>query len=577
MTETTSQTLLKGRYNIEKCLSRDAVSETWIGTDKDSAVFIIKIWPYTTEIPDESSRALWNSELRVLYRLCSSRKAEDAILTIRDAGIDKDQRFFVMVLESKGQGYAPLSSGLANRQKHPFLAFKNLRILSARAQVWDALRRLAEGINALHTQQDIHRNISAETVYCNPDIGPESWRLGGFEWSVRLGFSGVSGTATLLNWSQPPEASKGHAAYAFDSDWYAFGMLIVRIFSSIEGLANLPPESLHHRVNEEIEGNANLPMTSLEKDFVRQLIGTSANDRLAYGKEIISSIERIQRALAVGMVDDSTQPLVLAYDKTNQQLVEAALQAGLQPDVANPLTSYNPLDPGHVAALKEFLLKDLEECRLCSSGEGDRWVLVGHALTLRITSYVEYASEDPTPSWDIAFLVGPTDLRGAAPDLSRDLGSIQVLPLPRREAKQHRDHQTWSRFLPKLDVGKTQLTELTRFHEFLRCANQLELLISSAKIFPYKVLERSNDNNGWERLLIQGTPQTRPLPRFSQLKDGLSRLLHDEVASNKPHCSEILLTHNDHLHVFGVESEDWWEVEKVGRPGEASPWQTDST
>jgi len=570
MEKAKAQSILKGRYALDRQLHHDMVSQTWIGSDKDCVTYLIRMWPYKTEEPDESSRALWNSELRVLYRLCSSRKAEESILTIRDAGIDKDQRFFVMVLESKGAGYEVLSKGLSNRQRHNFLMLSNLKILAVRAQIWDALKRLAEGINSLHTQHVIHRNIAAETVYCNPETGPDSWRLGGFEWSLRLGFGGVGGNEKLLAWTLPPEASSGRAAYSFDTDWYAFGMLIARLFSSVEGLADLPPEAIHSRVREEIEHNGNLPVTPIEREFVLQLIGSSKGDRLIYGKEIVSSMERIQRALVSGIVEENvTQPLILAFDqKGNQELVDAAVRAGFQPDGSMPRAVYNPLDFGHVSALKEFLRKDLESGRVCGTDLAERWILAGRDLTLRIAPYVDHTKEDQNSTWDIAFLVGPTELRGAADGLSRDLGSVQVLPLPRREALNHREHQSWSRFLPKGQVTRAQVMELGKLHEFFRCTNQLELLMSAAKIFPYKVADRPNKNDGWDRLLIQELPQDRKFPRFSQIQGGLARLLHDEVASRKPHCYEVLLTANDQLHVSGVEPEHWWEVERVGQPGD---------
>jgi serine/threonine protein kinase len=560
---------LLNRYRLVRRVSQDAVSETWIANDHELANYILRIWPFTTESPDDTARALWNTELRILYRLCSSRKAEQAILMLKDGGIDREKRCFVMVLESKGLGYEPLSSIITQRQKFSWLSAAKMRIPSMRAPIWEALKRLAEGITSLHTQHVIHRNIAAETVYVNADLGPESWRLGGFEWSFRLGIGNSPQVGKSFQWALPPEVNEGHVTYSFDTDWYAFGLLICRIFASIEALKELSPQDIHRRVTQELRQNASLPISALEREFIMQLLGTSERDRLIYGKEIIVSIERIQRALASGLVEDNIQqPLILLFDKGNMELISAAANAGYLPEISNPTAPYSPINDGHIVALKEFLRKDLQGARICGIEGAERWTLVGTSLTLRIAPYRDLATEKMEESWEIAFLSGPAELRGATHGFARDIGQVQILALPRREALDHRNHQTWSRFLPKSSLSKGYAGEVGKLHEFLRCTNQLELLMSVSKIFPYRVVTRKESPDGWQRLEVVESAPSRLFPQFCQINGGLVRYLHDEVASGKPHSNEVLLTHNDQLHVSGVRSDQWWEVEKVGQPGE---------
>jgi len=158
------------------------ISQSWIGIDEDDNKFLVKVWPFEGERPDDLQRALWDAELRTLYRVGSSPGAENCILVIRDAGVDRDSRCFAMVLQAPG--YEPLSGALGQRAATPWLQSREPQ---SRFALWTGLANLAEGVALLHEQHIIHRDISAETVYYASGFGPSSFRLGGFEWSVRLG------------------------------------------------------------------------------------------------------------------------------------------------------------------------------------------------------------------------------------------------------------------------------------------------------------------------------------------------------------------------------------------------------
>ena len=100
---TAGDTILNGKYRLlPKRLPSTGPGSCRIGIDEYDAAFLVKLWPYSTEEPDQLLRALWDSELRTLYRVSSSPGAEDTILIIRDARLDRDNKAFVMVLESIG-------------------------------------------------------------------------------------------------------------------------------------------------------------------------------------------------------------------------------------------------------------------------------------------------------------------------------------------------------------------------------------------------------------------------------------------------------------------------------------------
>ena len=230
-------TVLNGRYLLVRQLSQETACETWLGRNQDNEYRLIKLWRYRGEHPDETVRALWNSELRLLYRLSSSRAAEESILTLEHASIDRSHQCFAMVMKSEGGGFHRLSDALANRQQQEWLMLGSFKQADARARLWKALYRLAKGIEALHCQHIIHRNLSAESIFFDRTAGPETLRLGGFEWSLRLGFSAGSAETIGLKSSTPPEVAEGHEGYSFDGDWYSFGILIARCFFPLEHLA----------------------------------------------------------------------------------------------------------------------------------------------------------------------------------------------------------------------------------------------------------------------------------------------------------------------------------------------------
>src|SRR5712671_1944193 len=113
--------LLRSRYQlVSGPLVRDATAQAWLGVDSDDSKYLIKLWPFDGDRPDNLQRALWDAELRTLYRVGSSPGAEDTILVLRDAGVDRDAHCFVMALEAPG--YELLADALTRRAEVAWLS-----------------------------------------------------------------------------------------------------------------------------------------------------------------------------------------------------------------------------------------------------------------------------------------------------------------------------------------------------------------------------------------------------------------------------------------------------------------------
>ena len=155
VTDDPSKSVLQERYELNHRLDTNDGSESWLGQDEDCSDYLIKLQSYPEKEPNEVLRRIWDNQLRTLYRLSSSPGAEESILTLYDAGIDRDYPAFVMVLNSDCNGYETLATALTNRQdsrwqKCNWLQINQMKTPEVRQQIWQGLRQIAAGIELLH-------------------------------------------------------------------------------------------------------------------------------------------------------------------------------------------------------------------------------------------------------------------------------------------------------------------------------------------------------------------------------------------------------------------------------------------
>lgn len=554
-------TVLSDRYKLIRPVWQDDACETWTALDQDGVEHLAKCWPYTDESLAGPARALWNTELRMLYRLGSSQNAQRSLLILRDAGVDRERQMYVMILFSEGLGYQRLVDALAVRSAHDWLSPRSLRTASTRAKLWDAFGTLAEGIESLHAQGVIHRCVCAEQVYFDPQGGSESMRLGGFEWSIRLGFNARPG-GTSVQWSIPPEIAAFRHGFSFDSDWYAFGMLVVRCFFELEHLGDTSPEMRNREALRIVGDNSGGLLSDLEKDLLLRLIAVEPEDRLLRGREILLRIQRIRRQIVSGTATRSHLPLVLTFDPKNSKLVNAAKDSGFIPNPILPEEVYSPINRDHVAGLKDFLRDKLRDGRLYPGPDDARFVLAGRpGVTVVISAHRDRLG-DGTASWEAAFILYPGELRTTKPELCRDdLQGVPLVVVESGEFAKYRGRQSWEAYLP-IETAADHRGDLGTFHDFLRCTNMLELLMSCAEIFEYHVVDRFQ-NSIEETLIVEELPRRRIFPSFCKPENGLVGLLQRETESGKPGCRKVLLTHQENLHLVGIEEVDFWEITLV--------------
>jgi hypothetical protein len=563
--------LLRGRYSlIDDKFSASETSESWIAFGgEDERRFLVKLWPYQGDEPPQLLRALWDAELRTLYRVASAPRAEDTILVIRDAGLDRDAKCFVMVLEAdNGGGYESLATALSNRQDYAWLQTGQL---AKRRDIWGGLGRVAEGIMLLHEQNTLHRNVEAECVFFNRATGIQSLRLGGFEWSIRLGVPETRRPA--LGWSSPPEFFKD-VTFGFrpETDWFAFGMLAARCLRPIENYKSNEPQIRHQRVLKTIDEASATQLSELEKNCLIRLIADDPEERLADPKSILTAIDEIARGLSAPLQPGPRTPLLIGIDPKNHSVVDAALGLGFLPDPSDQEIAFNPLDRIHVSRLCEFLADDIngaDPCvRLSSIHNEDFFIVEGNRLILTISEF-EYTNKityKTERTWDVAFCFGAGFLRNK--EASSDLIGEKIAIRPVGDLKKQMplsSGEGWKNLLPRVDPAWVLRADLNRFYNFIRCTNQLELLVRDAEIFAYELFGEPTQEAARLTIKIREVERERTPLELVRIEGGLVEFLQREITSGKLHSRRVILSDSDSLILDEAEKSDdnIWSVEKV--------------
>ena len=555
-----------GRYTKKEQFGVDGLTQILTAYDDDQMLYLVKLWPWIDETESMLLRALWDGELRNLYRLSSSPRAEDSLLTMKDAGVDEADHVYVMVLRGKDfHSYTTLARALADRTRYPWLQRKSFEDPHSRYRLWQGIYRIAAGIELLHSQDIMHRNVCAETVYFDPPQGPESWRLGGFEWSLRLGSTPRGGTTP--NWSVPPEnKTEDGARYTFEGDWYAFGMLIARCFYAIEGYATFQPAELNRRVLTELDTTTGI-ISDLERTLLSRLITKESGDRLTFGHDVLKHIEEILRELSPEISHDvDSAPLVLVVSKKNENLIDMATRFGFVPDRNDPIAEYNPDDDAHVASLRTFFRQSLEGSRLYAIPNQRDFVLdTNTGMTLRIKPHADWRAETDE-SWDFAFAVGETYLGSrAGRDQEQSLEGHKFNVVVPSEVSERLSHKSWEPLLPIMNERKDQRSSMSKFREFLRCTNQLELLMAYAEIFPCLIEKKWTTADGEFEHVILAEAEGREHPAFSRIQGGMIESFQSRIDTNAQFCRNVLLTSDDVLRVPNISLEDAWEIVELDR------------
>ena len=552
--------LLNGRYRLIRRLDLvsdlDQVSETWQARDEDETPYLLKAW-LTGADPSLVLRALWDRELRVLYRASSSAGADACLLVVREAQFDRQLGAFVLV--SEGPGYDTLAAALSDRRASAWLTTSNLKQRDRRATLWKGLRRIAVAIRTLHEQQIMHRAVSPESVYLDLGDGPPTMRLGSYEWSVRVGSSAEQ--SPVGNWSTPPEVLADKGGNTFDTDWYGFGMLAARCFVSAEGWRDLEPDRRRERVFDDLV-SPSLELTGKERDLLRRLIDRDPKARLTYAEEVLRQMDELIVGLSVPQGGNESRPLNLVIAATNTKLIEALIGVGYVPDSNKPDAPYSHHNPAHVGTLREFVRGDVQGGLVYGLSQSDRCVVRGKRTSLLLRPY--RADPQDEASWDFAHISHAVSLSADETNFRPlQLGQTDVNVMTPREVggARARGVRSWEAFIPRGEETSALSAALARFQDFLRCTNQLDLLMRDAEVTAYEVVRQQITED--RRHVIEVRERTRPREplAFCRVDGGMIEILQRELDMRNPNWRRVILTKDDALQIQIDPEKDYWEID----------------
>lgn len=528
-------------YKLEQAFLQKPDTErgrpgVFAGYAPDGSPVLVKEWARKSKA-DGDLEQIWRHELRQLHRLAGYPGAADCIAHLHDAG--SDAKGFYLVL-APGQRQ-PLQSILDGAGSAHWL--KQPRIPANRIRLWKNLRLLALGLETLHSQGLLHRNLDAWAVLSSGTTEPD-FQLTGFEWSMRV----ISAEGER---KRGMAARAGLSSDSFLQDWLAFGLLAADLVGvghqRLLDPAVPPYEVAEHLTVEEarlLRGLVQLlPLTPMNGETVAAKIDNILRGLAA---EVASRQAKLYLAVRLGISSPLTQRIRQESDlEVEANDIEAQLQFvrdDLSEAPAVVAIKYNESDDVHLAVRGRNLLYRLDEFKIPRS---------------------------TTSTWDFAYCERVHD-KGPAPVnlLGQRLlapEALEVLLLrdasdrfPRLRGKL----SSWEEYRLEFELESMPLSQEQTTHQALTLLQLLEALYAAADGFavelrpvPPDATTGLDESGGW--LCVR--------PRFDTEREALS-----EALELQPPAVRFLKA----LDNEGVASEGW--VLTDGRPlGDRDPVDTE--
>ncbi len=423
---------------------------------------LIKSWPRAKGADDQDLEMIWRSEIRQLHRLSAIPRADELFVPMVASGQDKDG--FYLALDP-GQG-SPLEALLRANRKPTLLA--QARQPRARRLLWANILRLVSGVELLHSQGIIHRNIDPWSVVTALSDEPD-FLLTGFEWSMRIAAIDTSGKKRI-------RAPRQEQTFSFARDWRDLAHLAAIMLDIPLGPLN-DLKIVASRVAEHVP--------AAEVRLLRAMLGLEHVERLD-GDYIASRVRAITDEIAAEVAGKDATLCLAVRLGTGSSLSEAIRKA-----------SGSEIEVSDSVQLLRYMRDDLgDQMRLIALNDGPtpRYVLLGKRLTYRLLPYRRPNSSDPA-TWEFAYcgrieldppekyqIVGETLIPASALEIVKNQEAVQSFPR-RRGKVQH-----WEDYLNRTTEPHSKKTDLVRMHQAFALLLILEMAYAAADIFPVELV-----------------------------------------------------------------------------------------
>lgn len=433
------------------------------GVDINDVPVLIKIWPRLIDHDDSDLREIWRNEIRQLHRLAGHPSAADHIVELRT--VHEDVQGFYLVLNPGPR--RPLDKFLgdpdAGGRREIVKALRDRRIL------WANLRRIGMGLELLHSQGLLHRNLTTWSVLTE-GTGAIDFQLTGFEWSMRLVSAEIhAGKATL------PLST----AHSFIRDWQDFGQLAVQVLG-------IGPKIKNRAVaNNEVNDG----VTADEIRFLRQILQIIPTE-LVDGSFVIAKIDEILVSLD-------------AQAKNKEPKFNIILTLGHQSPLGRKIreASGGEIEADDVIEQRKFVEADLFDPILISETVANQpskfnLILRGQHLSYYLADYT-FGPERTPSNWDAAACFRADTLVPFAQNIIQSLPlsakAINLTTVAEMRANTGRIRErytSWEELRRRLAPETEAASRERELRKSFALMQMLEYLFSAAELFPIQIVEQ---------------------------------------------------------------------------------------
>lgn len=438
------------------------------GTDHDGHNVLVKVWPRERAVDDADLRHIWRNETRQLHRLAGYRGVADYIAELRASGFDELGYYLVL---APGQR-RPLHLYF---EENADFSRPSAKSINTRLLIWENLLRVARGLEVLHLQGLLHRNLTTWSVLTTYGETPD-FQLTGFEWSMRI--VGHESVPRMRG------AAGSDDAHSFARDWLQLGQLAIRLLEiSASRIVNRSIPS--HDVAEHV--------TAEEVRLIRELTQVFPMDRID-GRIVIDQMEGVLSALTAARQNRNPAFHLVLPVGENGPLAGAIREA-----------SGREIEVNDEEAQLQFIEADLSSARailLKAAGRSghEKLILRGERLTYNLDDFIGRGKF--RSNWELAFCSSAAPRAPQAASIvgqvSLASGAISVL----RSADAMRPTRIRSLMTPWSTLRDQILgQELAQDHErfllkSLVLCQVIEYLFAASDVFAVAATEGDDEETG---------------------------------------------------------------------------------
>ncbi|MDH1510862.1 AAA domain-containing protein [Pseudomonas mosselii] len=479
--------------------------------DEHGSNVLIKTWPRNPNIDDKDIYEVWKNETRQLYRLAGFPGISNYIAELKTALIDETGYHLVIKTEQR----QPLEILIRNDDYTPT---KNPRSTRNRRLSWANLHRISKGLEILHLQGLLHRNLNNWSILTSNTDEPD-FQLTGFEWSMRLVEPEKHSNKT------PPHSYDN--THSFIKDWQQLGEIAATLLGvPYTKLINLGISN--HEVSDGISAD--------EIKLIRELQGYVKTDRID-GKYVITKIDKILLEL-----DSELQ--------NKEHLYSFFLSLGPESKAATTIrqASKNQIEIDDEEEQLDFIKKDLrtpifQAMKSNFSSTGLKYCLRGELLTYTIDAFQKRGAP---ASWDLAYCSSIEPSNKVPNPIIYQIplsgSSLNTLPLTeaKRAARLKGRTTSWTSLTNKASLPEDPYSEELKTRKSLILSQILDYLFAASEAYPVSIIREPKqaytpqlDGTISIKITARTDTEREELCRSLKIRDNLARRLEKSLIEDR--------------------------------------------